>query len=403
MKNSKIYLENRSEVVEKMEAIVELAKAEERELTDAESTEFETLDKESDALEVQSHRAIKWENLQASKAKKEVRDVKVPKEFADYSFQEAMRQAYNNNGLTGLVAEMDQEARRQHSNQGFRGVAVPSAVLEARAAVTTSASAPTEVMSFTDQLQANLVLASAGSNFYSGVADLKFPIVSGVSSSWVAEDSGSDVAAAGSTSSLTLAPKKLISVVDMSAEAMTQNAGLEAAIRRNIAASIAATWEKALLAAADVSGAPESIFDDATSGGATLNAAALIGLETSVLGNDVNVNGARFGYLTDSNALAVIKALAQVASVSPIFDNANKTINSIDSFFSSNVGNGGSGNNVLFGDFSRVHLAQFGGLDLLYDPYTKSRQGVGSLVATSLVDGNATDNATAFYKLEAAS
>ena len=58
---------------------------------------------------------------------------------------------------------------------------------------------------------------------------------------------------------------------------------------------------------------------------------------------------------------------------------------------------------MLFGDFSRVHLAQFGGLDLLYDPYTKSRQGVGSLVATSLVDGNATDNATAFYKLEAAS
>ena len=54
---------------------------------------------------------------------------------------------------------------------------------------------------------------------------------------------------------------------------------------------------------------------------------------------------------------------------------------------------------ALFGDFSKVHLAQFGGLDLLYDPYTKSRQGLGTLIATTLVDGDAVQNNLAFATL----
>ena len=66
-----------------------------------------------------------------------------------------------------------------------------------------------------------------------------------------------------------------------------------------------------------------------------------------------------------------------------------------------NVGSGGATGKAqaLFGDFSKVHLAQFGGLDLLYDPYTKSRQGLGTLIATTLVDGAATQNALAFGNL----
>ena len=183
---------------------------------------------------------------------------------------------------------------------------------------------------------------------------------------------------------------------------MTQNAGVEAAIRRNMAASVAAQLEKNLLGAADNSdGGPQSIFADAADGGATLDAAALLAMESTVLGNNVPLLGGRFAYLCNSDALAVIKGLAQVASVSPIYDNRDKTINSYFSFVSSNVGNKTSNfDNVLFGDFSRVHIAQFGGLDVLFDPFTNASAGVGRLIATSLVDGNATDNGTAFVEIQ---
>lgn len=395
--------EERATMVQNMEAILDVAKSEERDLTEDEqnswdgfNTEIESIDKKITIAERQEelNKSIAA-NLSATKSTKEV------KELRDYSFQDAMRQSVNGQ-LTGLVKEMDQEARANHPNQMFRGVAVPSSVLEHRAAITTAGSSATEVASFTDQLEANLVLASAGANFYSGVNDMKFPVVSGITSSWTTEDSGADTSASGSTSSLTLSPKKMISVVDISAEAMTQNAGLEAAIRRNMASSVASTLEKALLTAgADISNAPASIFTDATAGATGVTAADFINLEATVLGNDVPLEGSRMAYIFDKDAYSTIRTLLQTTGVAALWDPATKMLNNYFGFFSTNVGNGGTANkaHALYGDFSKVHICQFGGIDLLWDPYTKSRQGVGSLVVTSLVDGNAVQNDAAFANL----
>ena len=401
MKTSKLYKEERAEVIEKMESLV--SSVEGRDMTSDEQVSFDSLNEKVEELNKMAERAESFEKLQATKAVKEVTE-NTPKELRDYSFQDAMKAAYSGK-LEGLVKEMDTEARREarYTGQMYKGIAIPSSVLEARA-ITTSNVNQVETMSFTDQLEANLVLASAGSNFYSGITNMKFPVISGITSTFVGETGGS-VSAAGSASSLTLSPQKCISIVEISAEAMTQNAGVEAAIRRNMAASVAAQLEKNLLGAADNSdGGPQSIFADAADGGATLDAAALLAMESTVLGNNVPLLGGRFAYLCNSDALAVIKGLAQVASVSPIYDNRDKTINSYFSFVSSNVGNKTSNfDNVLFGDFSRVHIAQFGGLDVLFDPFTNASAGVGRLIATSLVDGNATDNGTAFVEIQTTS
>lgn len=401
MKTSKLYKEERAEVIEKMEGLV--ASAEGRDMSSDEQVSFDSLNEKVEELNKMAVRAESFEKLQATKAVKEVTE-NTPKEVRDYSFQEAMKAAYSGS-LTGLVKEMDQEARNEarYTGQMYKGIAIPTSVLEARA-ITTSNVNEVETMSFTDQLEANLVLASAGANFYSGVKNMKFPVISGITTTFVGETGGS-VSAAGSASSLTLSPQKCISIVEISAEAMTQNAGIEAAIRRNMAASVAAQLEKNLLAAADNSdGGPQSILADAADGGATLDAAALLAMESTVLGNNVPLLGGRFAYLCNSDALAVIKGLAQVASVSPIYDNRDKTINSYFSFVSSNVGNKASNfDSVLFGDFSRVHIAQFGGLDVLFDPYTSAASGVGRMIATSLVDGNAVDNGTAFVEIQTTS
>ena len=401
MKTSKLYKEERAEVIEKMESLV--SSAEGRDMTSDEQVSFDSLNTKVEELNGMAQRAESFEKLQATKAVKEVTE-NTPKELRDYSFQDAMKAAYSGK-LEGLVKEMDSEARREarYTGQMYKGIAIPSSVLEARA-ITTSNVNEVETMSFTDQLQANLVLASAGANYYSGVTNMKFPVISGITTTFVGETGGS-VSAAGSASSLTLSPQKCISIVEISAEAMTQNAGVEAAIRRNMAASVAAQLEKNLLAAADNSdGGPQSILADAADGGATLDVAALLAMESTVLGNNVPLLGGRFAYFCNADALAVIKGLAQVASVSPIYDNRDKTINSYFSFVSSNVGNKASNfDSVLFGDFSRVHIAQFGGLDVLFDPFTSAASGVGRMIATSLVDGNAVDNGTAFVEIQTTS
>ena len=400
MKNSKSLLEERAINVEKMEALVDLCKVEGRDMTSDELTSFDSLNEKVESLNSMAERSVKFENIQASKVVKEER-TNSPKEVAEFSFQEAMRQAYTGK-LEGLVKEMDQEARREHNGQMFRGIAIPSSVLEHRA-VGNAAVNPTEVMSFTDQLEANLVLASAGANFYSGVSDMKLPVLSGISSAFVAETGGT-ATAAGTASSVTLSPKKMISIVEISAEAMAQNAGVEGAVRRNLAANIAATLEGALLADANVTSGPASIFAAAAAqsvAGAAPTVAELLNMEATLIANGVNLEAARMAWLLDGGALTEAKSLAQVASVSPAYDNATKEFLSYFAFASSNVGNSaGTGTNYLLGDYSKVHIAQFGGLDLLFDPFTNAAAGIGRMIATSLVDGAAVQNSTAFVKID---
>jgi HK97 family phage major capsid protein len=399
MKTSKLYKEERAEVIEKMEGLV--ASAEGRDLSSDEQSNFDSLNEKVEELNKMAVRAESFEKLQATKAVKEVTE-NTPSEVRDYSFQDAMNQAATGR-LEGLVKEMDQEARNEarYTGQSFKGIAIPSSILT-RAAVATAAGNATEVMAWTDQLEANLVLASAGANFYAGVDNMKFPVFSAINSGFVAETGGSAPAANGTATSVTLSPKKLISIVNVSAEAIAQNASIEAALRRNMAQSVAATLEAALLGTGDVSNAPTSIFADAAAGStAAFSAASAIALESAILDAGVQLEGARMAYLVDTNAYTAAKSAAQVSNVSPLYDNRDKTINGYFSFVSSNVGNGGGAtkDHALFGDFSKVHIAQFGGLDVIYDIYTNAGTGEPRYILTSLIDGDAVQNGTAFASL----
>ena len=404
MKTSIILKEERSDIISQLEAIKDVATTENRDLSSDENNEVDGLITEVDNLDAKIVRAEKLETIKRNSAVVSgVVSTNVPKEVEDYSFQSAMRAAYTGN-VEGLVKEMDQEARSNARNTGqtFKGLAIPSTILT-RAAVGTAAVNATETMSFTDQLEANLVMASAGANFYSGIENMKFPVISGVNSYFQPEAGGTAGAANGTASSLTLSPKKLISVVNVSNEALTQNVSLEAALRRNMAQSIAAHLEKALLGESDVTNGPTSIFLDAAAGSvAAFSNTTALALEAAVLDAGVQLEGARMAYLMNSSAYQAIKQAAMVSGVSPVYDMREKLVNSYFSLFSSNVGlHGGTAGKdaVLFGDFSKVHIAQFGGLDVLYDPYTNGATGEPRMIVTSLVDGDAVQNGAAFANL----
>ena len=397
--------EERATLIENMDALVNLAKDEKRDLTEDESNQFDGFDSEIKMIDKKIERFEKLEKLNATIASKSTSTTPKDssKELRNYSFQDAMKQAYSGK-MEGIVKEMDQEARNEarYLGQSYKGIAIPSSVLQYRADIGTAAGNATEVMSWTDQLEANLVLKSAGANFYSGVNNMKFPVFSAINSAFQPESGGTAAAANGTASSVTLSPKKLISIVNVSPEAMTQNAGLESALRRNMAESIAATLEGALLDTGDVSNGPASIFADAATGPtAAFSATTAISMESTLLANNVNLQGARMAYLMDVDAYAAAKAAVQVTGVSALYDNVDKTVNSYFGFVSSNVASSGgaSKDHVLMGDFSKVHIAQFGGLDILFDPYTNAGTGEPRMVVTSLVDGDAVQNDTAFVNL----
>lgn len=402
MKSSIELKELRSDYISKLEVIKETCKAEERELNSDENTEMDSILTKIDEVDVKIERAEKIEaNLRTAAKVSGVKvETKKDKDLEKFTFQSAVRAAYTGK-VDGIVKEMHDEAINESRYTGttVKGVGIPSAILT-RANTDTADVNATEVMSFTDQLEANLVLASAGANYYSGINNMKFPVFSGISSTFVSEDGSSGtVATNGTTSAVTLSPKKLISIVNMSQESMVQNTGLEAALQRNMAANIAATLESALLAASNVTDAPTSILAGATaSASAAIDAAAVLKMETDTLGAGVALEGARMGYIINTESYSVVKGLAQVANVTPLWDNANKELNGYYAYITNNLGNDLTAKDcALFGDFRKVHIAQFGGLDILFDPYTNGATGLPRLVVTSLVDGGAVQN-TSFYK-----
>ena len=405
MKNSIELKEMRSDIIDSLENIKDVASTEERDLTQDENNQVDGLLTEIDNLDAKIERAEKLETIKRNTAVVSgTVSKKMPKEIRDYSFQDALSQAANGR-MEGLVKEMDEEARSEsrYTGQSFKGVGIPSSILT-RAAVGTAAGNATQVMAWTDQLEANLVLASAGANFYSGVNNMKFPVFSSINSGFVAETGGSAPAANGTATSLTLSPKKLISIVNVTAEAVTQNASIEAALRRNMAASVAATMESAFLANDDVSNAPTSLFKDATSAATSaISVANVVKMETDLLAANVSLEGARIAYILNPAAYSDVKALAQVASVSALYDNADKRLNGYFSFITSNLNSGGTASKTaaLFGDFSKVHIAQFGGLDVIYDIYTGAGTGEPRYVLTSLVDAGAVGASTFQKNLEA--
>ena len=404
MKNSIELKEQRADFLGELEALKKVAELEDRDLTQEENTKMDSILEKIDDVDVKIKRSERTE--EALKTAALVSGAKVEtksndKDLDKFTFQGAMQAAYSGR-VEGIIKELDQEARSEarYTGQTFKGVGIPSSVLT-RAWATSSTNSET-TMSFTDQLESNLVLTSAGANFYGGINDLKFPVFSGVSSSWIAETGGSSVSSAGDLSAVTLSPKKLISVVNMSQESVVQNPALEAALQGNIARNMAATLETALLDTADVTSAPASIFADAAAGStAAFTGATASTLENTYIGNDGTYEGARMAYLMDSDAYAAIKQSAMISNVSAAYDMRDKTVNGFYAFVSTNVASDGTAGkeHVLFGDFTKVHIAQFGGLDMLFDPYTNADTGEPRMVVTGLFDGDACQNATAFANL----
>ena len=401
MKTSIILKEERSDIISQLENIKDVATTEERDLTSDENSQVDGLLTEVDNLDAKIERAEKLETIKRNAAVVSgVTSNKVEKEVRDYSFQDALAQAANGR-LEGLIKEMDQEARNEsrYTGQSYKGIGIPSSILT-RAAVGTAAGNATQVMAWTDQLEANLVMASAGANFYSGINNMKFPVFSSINSGFVAETGGTAPNANGTATSLTLSPKKCISIVNVSAEAVTQNASIESALRRNMAQSVAATMESAFLANDDVTAAPTSLFKDATSSATSvISSANVLKMETDLLAADVNLEGVRMAYILNPAAYADVKVLDQVSNVSALYDNREKMLNGYFSFVTSNLNSGGNAAKTaaLFGDFSKVHIAQFGGLDVIYDIYTNAGKGEPRYVLTSLVDAGAVQ-ATTFHK-----
>lgn len=401
MKNSIEIRQDRGVAIEKANDLLTLAKNESRDFSADEQVSYDgmmtSIDKMAKDIEV----VERQEKLNAEVASNPVsfgtQDISQSKELRGFSFVDAFKAAKSGR-VEGLIKELDQEARMENPSQNFRGVAIPYSALETRAnntAVTPLAS-PSDVRSFTDDMFAASVLVGAGANMYTGLsASQKVPIIAGVTASFQAEDSGTN-SPAGSIGGGELTPNTIIASTNVSNAAISQNSSIEAAFRRNFATAIMSQFEANLLNLADVTG-PTSIFLDGkaatdtwTSSLALARVQEMFNLMLSQ-GNDVNKSSIKLLMNGDAYADLVTQITGQAGSGinAGNINLVDKTVLNIPYLLSSNVGKGSGDTKAraLMLDMEKVHMAMFGGLDMLVDPYSQALNGGTRLIMSTLLDG----------------
>ena len=389
MKNSKSYLESRSEVVESMENLVNLAKSEERDLTSDEQVTFDELNVKADELSVQAERSLKFESLQKEKVKNTPKVSEEVRANSNWSLFKAVNEIRNGGKLSGLEAEMHQEAEKE-ARKGIDGIGIPTMLSEKRAIdQTNSAIAPTAVGAFVDSLQAAGLYSKVGvTDLGTVAADTVLPIAGGSTVAWNTEV-GAAADGGANFDKLTLTPQRVTGFANLSNQILAQNGPqAEAAVMNDMARNMAVQIDAAMFGSADVTNAPGSIAG--TSGVLTFTEAASVDVAGDMLeaiqtiANNHGLDGNN-AFVNSWELYSVIKAAAQVGSVYPLY--VDDLLAGYPGYFSSAptsiAGTSGDG---IFGDFSRVYMAQFGPMSIQVDPFTRAVNGEVRLILNNYMD-----------------
>jgi hypothetical protein len=376
----------RAKYYEEHVALVENPDKEGRTITEAEEQRAAWLVGEVEALDKRiKHRAdheamvarVAYSGTASTTEKREIERVN-----GHFSLSRAIMSAANGRSLEGAEAEWAQEAQREMRAQGLQvvgQVAIPTKALYRASADNFTAGAygatadgnafvPVNVGGAIEALRAPSVIELLGTTTLQGMTgNLKFPRVS-VKATGTAEGEVDANAASGlEMDELTLSPQRVSAKTTYSKQLLLQGGGaVDLVIAQELQNAMNAFIDTKAFDTLD--GA--TINDQSTDGTTTLTAAIAVAMESAVLAAGGNLAAAR--YVMSPSAYRFAKNLAQVASVSALYDLASNTFNGypavatpylIDS--SSNVGQ------MLFGNFQQgCILAYFGGIDLLVDPYS---------------------------------
>ncbi len=402
MKNSVELKQERAGFITEANEMLELCKNETRDFTAEEQVSYDGKMSKIDELKKSIEMIERQEKLNAEIASKVVAPVSnEPKEVRNFSFFKAVND-FTNGKLDGVEREMHEEAVNEARSAGrsINGLGIPSFMLESRANVTqgTSGIAPTNVLGFADAMREASVFDKVGANILTGLsANTTIPVAGASSVEWEGEV---DAAADGGANfgKVELTPTRLASYVNISKQLLLQNgAAAEQAIIRDLGRATAQKMDAAIFSTAGVSGAPDSLGELATS---TFTESAFSNLASimldfvsaeQTLAEAGGLEG-NLAYVASPNLMAQLKQSAQVAAVNAGMQGA--LVNGYPTYFTNGCTKvAGTSGDFFFGDFSKLYMGMFGGLDIMVDPYSVAVNGQTRLVLNQYMDWGVSDGA----------
>jgi HK97 family phage major capsid protein len=408
----------RGKILDQMDELIQLRKTEKRSFTDAEQQKYnelkadcDNLTKHIDQLMDEEKRAFMRAEREANKKNpaKRTPAEKEQEEIRKYSFANVIKAGMKEKPLDGIEEEMAQEARSIASKSGINlgTYAVPDMVFRAMSATGQTTTAgdqggtliPTEKSGLIEALEPRMVLSSLGAQTMGNIigGNFELPTIGAVTSLWEGEN---DEAADGSpgTGQKKLTPHRLSTVALYSRQLEFQsNYNIEQVLRNLILRSIAGKVEKTAINGGGTD-EPKGLLSTtgiATVAGGTNGAAPtyanIVALETAIAALDADLGS--LGYLTNSKVRGKLKTTLKDANVSGHIWEPNNEINGyktgITNHVPSNLVKGTSGTTcsaILFGNFMDLLMANWAGVDMIFDEVTVAHKAQKRLVANTWWD-----------------
>jgi len=429
MKTVNELLDTRAELIEQMDAVVAGAEQEKRELSTEESGDLEKweseiaqLDKQIDLRKkVEARRASLAEErakvnpeLRHKKPEQEKEEKKIVKRF---SFLKAIESRLNGKPLEGLEREMHEEAVREARQSGtvIQGIGVPSFFFnrnpekrDLTAGTTTEGgfTVQTDVGELIDYLWPRLVTEELGATMLTGLtSNVDFPRNDAVATGTWEGENDANAESSPTFDRLQLTPNRVGTYADVSKQLIVQSTiDAEGFVRRNIERAIAQAVDTAAINGSGSGNQPTGILNTSGIGdvaGGTNGAAPtwpnIVGLETDVA--TANADFGRLAYLTTPGIAGKLKTTEKATNTAQFvwMDAINGMagegrLNNYRSMVSTLVpstltkGTGTGLHAIIFGNWEELLVAQFGGMDLIVDPYTQATSSLLRIVVNSWWD-----------------
>ena len=365
-------IDKREQLKKKAEDLISIAEKELRKLNDKENDELNSIKKEIADLDNE----IK--NI-------ENRNTKTNKVMAKFSLLKAINDVANNRQLDERAQEVVSNgiAEMRKAGQSFTGqIVLPMEMrsdIQATVAKAGKENVAEDKLGILEPLRANLVLVNAGASYMTGlIGDVSIPVYSGSNVGWAGEVStASD--GAGTFSEVTLSPKRLTAYIDVSKQFLIQDSNsAEEMLKRDIVAAISNKLEATILGSeAGSNTQPAGLFNGVVADSTPVTYKDIVNMEAEL--EDANVMG-NIKFIVSPSAKADLKTTEKGNTDNFLME--GNELNGYPVMCTSAV----TGKGVIMANWSDLVIGQWGGIDLVVDPYTQAANGKVRLVINAYFD-----------------
>jgi len=327
----------------------------------------------------------------------------------DFRLHKAAHDVAYGKPLTGLEAEMMQEATKEMRATGFQmegNLQIPQFLMyqqpsgiekrDLTAGTTTTGgyTIQTDVQTLIPFLYPNLAVKDLGATYMTGLTgNLSFPRNDAKATAvWASSENVTSTETTPTFDALSMSPKRVTATTDVSRQMMLQTTiQAENFTRMQLNRAVDILLETAALTGTGSSGQPTGLYTASGTNDITIgtNGGPLTWALTTQFESECAIDDAllsNLGYLTHPAVANLMKNLKRdVAGNGFIWEGPNKGAASVNGYNArtstlspSGLTKGSSSScyGMIFGNWAELMIGQWGGIDIMVNPYTKSKEAL---------------------------